>query len=170
MLYTVGRIMFEQESFIGFEADGAINGLLRTSVPAAFSYSVVVIPINSNPVSAIGGLDFDDTPINVSFTVGVTTATFQVPIFSDSLDEDQETFELMLEVDVDGFLPDDPLTAEATIRDEVVVLLSFQRTSFVASEAQGELNVTLVSSMPLNETYTILIQTLQSTPISAAGN
>jgi len=51
-----------------------------------------------------------------------------------------------------------------------VVLLSFLRASFAASEAQGELNVTLVSSVPLNETYSVPIQTLQSTPISAAGN
>jgi len=69
-------------------------------------------------VSAIGGVDFDDTPINVTFAPGETSANFQVPIFSDSVNEDRETFELMLEVDVDGFLPDDPIIAEAIIKDE----------------------------------------------------
>ena len=69
-------------------------------------------------MSAIGGLDFDDTPINVTFPTGETSARFQVPIFSDSIDEDPETFELMLEIDVDGFLPGDLVNAEVTIQDE----------------------------------------------------
>jgi len=51
----------------------------------------------------------------------------------------------------------------------VVVLLSFLRNTVSASEAQGELNVTIVSSVPLNETYSVLIQTLESSPISAEG-
>ena len=118
MLTAVGRIAFEQESFIGFEVDGNIIGSLRASVPASFPYTVVVIPTDSTPVSAIGGLDYDNMPINVTFASGETSATFQVPIFSDSIDEDRETFELMLEVDVDGFSPVDPIIAEATIKDE----------------------------------------------------
>ena len=115
---AAGTIAFEQDSFTGFEADGVVIGSLRASVPASFPYIVVVIPTNSTPVSAIRGLDFDSIPINVPFTPGETDARFQVPIFSDSIDEDPEIFELMLEVDVDGFLPGDPIIAEATIKDE----------------------------------------------------
>ena len=118
MFYVAGRITFGQESFVGYEVDGAVMGSLRASVPASFPYTVIVIPTISTPVSAIGGLDFDDTPINVTFAPGETLVRFQVPIISDSIDEDRETFELMLEIDVDGFLPDDPLIAEAIIKDE----------------------------------------------------
>jgi len=118
LLIAAGTIAFEQDSLTGFEVDGAVIGSLRASVPASFPYTVVVIPTNSTPLSAIGGLDFDGTPINVTFTPGETSARFHVPIFSDSIDEDPEIFELMLEVDVDGFLPSDPIIAEATINDE----------------------------------------------------
>ena len=51
----------------------------------------------------------------------------------------------------------------------VVVLLSFLRNIVSASEAQGELIATIVSSMPLNETYSVLIQTFETFPISAEG-
>jgi len=52
----------------------------------------------------------------------------------------------------------------------VVVLLSFLRNIVSALEVQGELNVTIVSSVPLNETYSVLIQTMESSPISAEGD
>ena len=51
----------------------------------------------------------------------------------------------------------------------VAVDISFRQRSYFASETQGFMNVTLESSVPVNFPYTITIITLQSTPVSAAG-
>ena len=121
--YAAGRIQFEEQSYVGYEVNGSVVGSIRASVAAAFPYTVVVIPTNSTPVSAIAGVDFNDSPINITFAPGATTATFQVPLISDEIDEKLETFELTLEVDVDGFLPVEPFIAEVTIKDGISKVL-----------------------------------------------
>ena len=51
----------------------------------------------------------------------------------------------------------------------VAVAISFLQSSYFASEAQRFMNVTLVSSVPVDFPYSIAILTIQSTPVSAAG-
>ena len=92
---------------------------LVASAPASFPYTAVVIPTNSNPVSAMNVTDYDNTPINVTFLPGKTEVDFRVPIVSDSIEEGLETFALMLEVDVNGIIyPGMPLLTEVNINEQ----------------------------------------------------
>ena len=88
------------------------------SAPASFPYNVVVIPTNSVPVSALNTTDYDDTPIDVTFSPGNTEVEFRVPIVSDSIEEGMEMFVLMLEVDVPGVFPSMPLLAQVNIKEQ----------------------------------------------------
>lgn len=51
----------------------------------------------------------------------------------------------------------------------VAVDISFDQPSYFASEIEGFMTVTLVSSVPVEFPYSITISLLQSTPVSAAG-
>ena len=91
---------------------------LVASAPASFPYNVVVIPANFIPVSALNTTDYDDTPIDVTFSPGNTEVDFRVPIVSDSIEEGMEMFVLMLEVDVTGVFPSIPLIAQVNIKEQ----------------------------------------------------
>ena len=47
--------------------------------------------------------------------------------------------------------------------------ISFDQPSYFASEIEGFMTVTLISSQPVEFPYSISISLLQSTPVSAAG-
>ena len=119
-IYSVAvRINFKGESFEGYESDGFAVATLVASAPASFPYTVVVIPTDSNPVSAMSTTDYDDTPITVTFPSGKTEVDVRVPIVTDSIEEGLETFVLILEVDVNGFIyPAMPLLAQMNITEK----------------------------------------------------
>ena len=52
----------------------------------------------------------------------------------------------------------------------IAVAISFEQSVYYASEAQGSMNVTLMSSIPLNFSYSIIIVLIQSNPVSASGD
>ena len=118
-MYVVARINFKSASFEGYESDGFAQATIVASAPASFPYTVVVIPTNSNPVSAMSTTDYDDTPITVTFSPGKTQVDVRVPIITDSIEEGLETFVLMLEVDVNGVIyPTMPLFAQVNITEK----------------------------------------------------
>lgn len=51
----------------------------------------------------------------------------------------------------------------------VAVDISFDQSSYFASETEGFMTVTLVSSQPVEFPYSIAVSLLQSTPVSAEG-
>ena len=118
-IFVAVNIKFKSESFEGYESDGFALATLVASAPASFPYTVVVIPTNSNPVSAMNTTDYDDTPIVVTFSPGRTEVDVRVPIVTDSIEEGLETFVLMLEVDVNGVIfPVMPLFAQVNITEQ----------------------------------------------------
>ena len=118
MFYAVIRIQFKNEIFDGYEADGFALATLVASAPASFPYNVVVIPANSIPVSALNTTDYDDAPIDVTFSPGNTEVDFRVPIVTDSIEEGVEMFVLVLEVDVTGVFPSITLLAQVNIKEQ----------------------------------------------------
>ena len=118
-MYVVARINFKSASFEGYESDGFAQATIVASAPASFPYTVVVIPTNSNPISAMSTTDYDDTPITVTFSPGKTQVDVRIPIITDSIEEGLETFVLMLEVDVNGVIyPAIPLFAQVNITEK----------------------------------------------------
>ena len=113
------NISFKSESFEGYESDGFAVATLVASAPASFPHTVVVIPTDSNPVSAMNITDYDDTPIVVTFSPGRTEVDVRVPIITDSIEEGVEIFVLMLKVDVNGNIsPVMPLLAQVNISEQ----------------------------------------------------
>ena len=113
------NISFNSESFEGYESDGFAVATLVASAPASFPYTVVVIPTDSNPVSATSTTDYDDTPITVTFPSGKTEVDVRVPIVTDSIEEGVEIFLLMLEVDENGIIfPAMPQLAQVNISEQ----------------------------------------------------
>ena len=113
------NISFKSESFEGYESDGFAVATLVASAPASFPYTVVVIPTDSNPVSAMNITDYDGTPIVVTFSPGRTEVDVRVPIITDSIEEGMETFILMLKVDVnENIFLMMPLLAQVNISEQ----------------------------------------------------
>ena len=118
-LLVVVNISFKSESFEGYESDGFAVATLVASAPASFPYTVVVIPTDSNPVSATSTTDYDDTPITVIFPSGKTEIDVRVPVVTDSIEEGVEIFLLMLEVDENGIIfPAMPQLAQVNISEQ----------------------------------------------------
>ena len=87
-IYSVAaRINFKSESFEGYESDGFALATLVISAPATFPYTVIFIPTNSNPVSAMKTTDYNGTPIVATFLPGKTEVDVRVPIVTDSIEE-----------------------------------------------------------------------------------
>ena len=113
------NISFKSESFEGYESDGFAVATLVASAPASFPYTVVVIPTDSNPVSAMNITDYDGTPITVIFPSGKTEIDVRVPVVTDSIEEGVEIFLLMLEVDDNGIIfPAMPQLAQVNISEQ----------------------------------------------------
>ena len=113
------NISFKSESFEGYESDGFALATLVASAPASFPYTVVVIPTDSNPVSAMNITDYDGTPIVVTFSPGRTEVDVRVPIITDSIEEGMETFVLMLKRDVnENIFLMMPLLAQVNISEQ----------------------------------------------------
>ena len=76
---------------------------------------VTVTPSNG---TAIGPSDFDPTPRTVSFAEGQTTATVQIPILDDPVDEPGETVTITLSNPNGGATLGTLTTATLTIQDD----------------------------------------------------
>ena len=113
------NISFKSESFEGYESDGFAVATLVASAPASFPYTVVVIPTDSDPVSAMNITDYDDTPIVVTFSPGRAEVDVRIPIVTDSTEEGMEIFVLMLKVDVnENIFLMMPLLAQVNISEQ----------------------------------------------------
>ena len=113
------NISFKSESFEGYESDGFAVATLVASAPASFPYTVVVIPTDSNPVSAMNVTDYDGTPIVITFSPGRTEVDVRVPIITDSIEEGMEIFVLMLKVDMnENIFHMMPLLAQVNISEQ----------------------------------------------------
>jgi len=121
-------IKFKNGTFEGFESDGPVPVTLVASGPASFPYTVVVIPTDSIPASALKGIDYDDTPINATFLPGITEVDIRIPLIEDSIEESLEMFTLMLEVDVNGVFPTIPLFAQVHIKEKLSMYLKLHNS------------------------------------------
>ena len=74
---------------------------------------------NTDDVLLKGNLDYDSGPYTVTFPVGMTIASFNVPIIDDNILEDDEQFDLTIISSSlpDGFTVDNPSQAMVTITD-----------------------------------------------------
>ncbi len=93
----------------------------------------VTVNIELNPETATPSLDYNNTPISVSFSPGETTQTVSIPVVNDTLIEPDETLALALVNPTGGATLGTPNTARFTIADNDAAL-QFSRPDFSGVE------------------------------------
>jgi len=75
--------------------------------------------VNSSNIVTGGGVDYDSGPYSVTFTAGVTSATFEVPINDDNIFENAENFTVTIVMAglPTGVTRGDPASATVNIVD-----------------------------------------------------
>jgi len=92
--------------------------------------------------TALAGSDYAATSGTLTFASGVTTATFTVKIFSDSIAEPEETINLALSGPTGGAVVAGPSTAVHTILDDDIQF-DFNPTVYSVGEGVGNAAVTV---------------------------
>ncbi len=140
-------------------------------------------------VSTVGGTATSDedyaslTSLNVDFAQGQTYATFDVPIFDDTIAEGTESFYVTLSASPGSgvVVPGGTATAEVRILDnESTNILEFAGTDFSVNEQSGDAVVTVRLNRGPDTSQTVSVQYFTEarsatpgddyTPISAASN
>ena len=124
--------MFSQSTYSVNEDAGPAQPVLVLSNPSSTDVTVQVRDnentanselnstiTNGSYIVADGGVDYDSGPYSVTFTAGVTSVSFDVPINNDNILEDDEDFTLTI---IGSSLPSevtrgDPFRATVTIVD-----------------------------------------------------
>ena len=116
--------MFNDSSYSGAEADGAIAVTVVATGALPFPYNVTITPSEIVPVAASEWSewsDFSNDTIVVTFSPGETEQTVLVPINPDCITEGSEFFNLTLSADpaaaAVGIMLGDPSVAVAEIED-----------------------------------------------------
>ncbi len=140
--------LLDNEPSIGFSA----AAYTTTEAPKSLVISVKRTGVLTSPVvvnyttadgSATQGADYTTASGSLSFTAGVSTKTFAVPILGDSLDEPNETVLLTLS----GAAGLGQSTASLTITDDDVAgQIELQAPTFSGGEAGGSALVTVKRS------------------------
>ena len=113
--------MFNDSSYSGAEADGAIAVTVVATGVLPFPYNVTITPSETVPVSATKIFDYSNDTIVITFKPGESEQTVVVPIKSDCTIEGSEFFNLTLSADpaaaAVGIMLGDPSVAVAEIED-----------------------------------------------------
>ena len=123
-------------------AAGASVGLILSAAPP----SDVVIPITVSPQSTAGAGDYSGVPEQVTFAQGEDFTYFTVEANADAEDEDHEKVVLGF-----GPLPEGVSTGEitqATVTIKAPVRVSFEASSYTATEGGASAEVTVQLSEP----------------------
>ena len=129
------EISFSQASF-QIREDGTAVGADVTLIRGASSLtSVVDVALSGG--SATSGIDYDNTPIQVTFNAGETSKMVNVPIIQDDITELDEDVGLNLTIVTNG-APGTPNTATLTILDDDPASISIADVS----RREGDIGVT----------------------------
>ncbi|MEB3831794.1 Calx-beta domain-containing protein [Phormidium sp. CCY1219] len=123
-------IEFSNPTFNVTEGNSAVQVTLVRTGDVSGTVSATVVPAND---SAIAPVDYDNSPISVTFAPGQTLQTVQIPIADDTQVEPSETFQLSLANPSGGAIFGDTDTASVTIDDNDVAL-EFSDPTFRVNE------------------------------------
>jgi len=113
-------------------AEGAEPALITVTLSAAWPLTVTVA-YSTTDGTAVAGSDYVTTSGTLTFTPGVISQTFNVPILDDAIDEPAETVSLTLSSPVQLVLGT-PVTAVLTILDDNDAPVAVDDTFTVAED------------------------------------
>ena len=146
------------------EEDGTLEVTVKLSAAATES---ATIEYSTTAGSATAGSDFTPVSGTLTFEVGESTKTFEVPILDDSLTEGDETFVVTIS-NPSAYGLGEPSEATVTIKDdESASVVSFVEP-ISGSEADGQISVTLKLDPPSVDTVTVTVQSADDGSAAAA--
>lgn len=139
---TPGTLQLSSASYSVGEAGGTVT--ITALRPDGTSGGVTVDYATSDD-TALAGSDYTAKTGRLSYGVGVTSQSFTVPITSDTLDENDESFTVTLSNPTGGAVLGTPPSASVTINDDDTAgTLAFSLANYTASEAGLKATVTVV--------------------------
>ncbi|XP_065894203.1 uncharacterized protein [Dysidea avara] len=168
-------VIFRQNVSMGSEASGSVIVTLDlVGGSSSRSFDVIVTPSEQSPVSAEGGVDFSTAIQTATFIAGATTSSVSISVFSDTIVEGDEMFDLTLTVpDVcNGRISaGNRNMAVGDITDNTTAVIDFAEGQFTGSESSGIVEVVVVkvngtSSAPLD----VIVTPFEQSPVSATGS
>jgi len=119
--FTGLSVAFNSSTYSGVEADGIIPVTVVATGTTSIPYTVIITPLESDPLSATAGDDFSNEATEVTFNPGETEKTGNVAINLDRLREGSEFFTLSLSLSIDALSLDisisNPSESVAEIED-----------------------------------------------------
>ncbi|XP_070554250.1 extracellular matrix protein 3-like [Ptychodera flava] len=159
---------FGSSEYLVDEGEGFVEiRVWRTGTDLSKMASVTVRSRQSDPESAVAGLDYHAVSKNLDFAPGVTMQTVRVTILDDLGQpqlEGPETFEVVLRMAV-GAEIGRPDKAIVTINDSVSDLpkMSFRDPTYEGFENDGSITAYIVRSGDISQTSTVRCYTRQGT-------
>ena len=134
------------------ESEGQV---VLTATLSAGAAQTATVAVATSDGSALAGSDYLTTTGTLTFTPGSSTVTFTVPILSDLLDENNETFTVSLSSPVNAAMGA-PLSATVTIvDDDLPPVVAFTTATQTVSESVGLVTATVSLNTPTGLTVTV---------------
>lgn len=147
-------VQFAQASYSVGEAIGSGVATISVTLSAPSSQEVTVDFETSNG-TATAGSDYTATSETLTFPVGETLQTVEVPILDDGTAESNEIVNLTLSIPTNAVLGD-PSSAKLTILDDDgPPTVQFQPAAYVINEAAGSVDVKVSLSHTSADTITV---------------
>jgi len=130
-----------------YNASEEVSATTITVTSNAASDLATTVDYATSNGTALAGSDYITATGTLTFTPGVTTTTFTIPIVNDSLDEPDETVTLTLSNLVNAALGA-PNPAILTITDDDMPVVRFSSSSYYVGEEDGSATITATLDMP----------------------
>ncbi|XP_065892786.1 uncharacterized protein [Dysidea avara] len=153
---------FTEVSRIFTESIGSV--ILTVNISNPSSTSIIVQVIDFAITATRGGIDYDSGPYTVTFTAGMTSASFNVAINDDNTFESREFFYLTIDP---SSLPNRVTLSSsilpAIILDDDSPTVSFSQSSYSVNEDAGQAQPVLILSNPSSTDITVQVRDTQIT-------
>lgn len=145
-------VQFNQAIYIVNENAG--NALISVTLSQPSSQTVTVHYATSDGTTAHAPGDFTAQSGNLTFSPGVTTQTFLVPIIDNVIQDGNKTFNLTLSSPNRANLGAQT-TAQVTITDNDTSTVMFNLASYVVDEGAGSVTITVNLTAPVAQQVTV---------------
>jgi uncharacterized delta-60 repeat protein len=171
---TAGVTIIEDDTLIEFSASNySVNesttsgGAVITVLRSGAMHNTVSVRFSTANGTAIAGLDYMTTILNLTFGPGVTQRTFMVPVIDDGLVELNETVNLQLSNPSQGaFLGRSTAILTIVSDDFAFGTVAFAAPAFFANESDGVAAINLVRTNGTTGAISVRVTTADGTAIA----
>ncbi|MCB0163799.1 MAG: right-handed parallel beta-helix repeat-containing protein [Anaerolineae bacterium] len=164
---TLPEVGFASATYEVDEDVASGQAIITVTLSSAPGLTATVV-YSTTDGTATSPADYDATTGVLTFTPGVTVATFPVPINDDALSEGDESLTLSLSSPVSATLGAIDTATLTIIDDEALPVVGYAVTNFSVNEDIGSAVITLTLSAATGTTATVNYQTTAGTASSPA--